>query len=280
MVNSSERIAELAEIARQIRILILKTTHRAGCGHTGGSLSEADILTALYFKEMNIDPANPGWEDRDRFILSKGHSTPGYYAALAYRGYFDTAELDTFDELGSRLQGHPHMRETPGVDISSGSLGQGLSCGIGMARGGKAKGKDFAVYVLIGDGECQEGQIWEAAMYAGSHQTPRIIAIIDRNKVQLASKTSEAVNLEPFAEKWKSFGWKVFECDGHDMKSLVDSLELARAVSRTGPAVVVAHTVKGKGVSFMEGKWQWHGKAPNDEELTLAMKELGAEVLI
>ena len=216
--------------------------------------------------------------DRDRFILSKGHASPGYYSTLALRGYFPIAVLDTLDSLGSILQGHPDMHKTPGVDMSSGSLGQGLSCAVGVQL---AAARDPAMagvrtFVLIGDGECQEGQIWEAALYAGARKVRGLVGIIDMNGVQLASTTAEAVSLEPIVDKWRAFGWTAIDVDGHAMGPLVEALETARALSEDGPVMVVARTVKGKGVSFMEGRHEWHGKAPNDKEFELAMKEIGA----
>ena len=278
-MTTQKSIAELEEIAKEIRLTILKTTNNAGCGHTGGSLSEADILAALYFRVMNIDPADPRKEDRDRFILSKGHATPGYYSALAVRGFFPKETLDGFDRLGSILQAHPDMHKTPGVDISSGSLGQGLSCGIGMALGGEARGIPFHTFVLMGDGESAEGQIWEAALFAGASnkRVKRIIALVDYNKVQLASTTKEAVDLGDLASKYRAFGWTALECDGHDMAALVETLEKAKAASEEGPVAVIAHTVKGKGVSFMEGEFKWHGAAPNDEQYAAAVKEIRGE---
>jgi transketolase len=267
-------VAELQGIAHELRGLVLKTVHHAANGHIGGSLSEVDILSALFFRIMNIDPDDATKVDRDRFILSKGHSTPGYYSTLARRGYFPVGELDTFDQIGSRLQGHPDMHKTPGVDISSGSLGQGLSCAIGMALGNKAGATSFTTFVLMGDGELQEGQVWEAALYAGASRLQRIVAIVDNNGVQLSAPTREVVGLEPLGRKWEAFGWRVLSCDGHDMADLVATLERAKADSAEGPVAVIARTVKGKGVSFMEGKHEWHGKAPNDEEYRAAMAEL------
>ena len=278
MSCSVPNIAELEAKAKAIRRLILQTTHHARMGHTGGSLSEADILTALFFRVMlNRDIANQR-VDRDRFILSKGHASPGYYATLALRGYFPIAVLDTFDSLGSILQGHPDMHKTPGVDMSSGSLGQGLSCAIGIQL---AAARDPAMagvrtFVLIGDGESQEGQIWEAALYAGGRKVRGLVAITDMNGVQLASATADAVSLEPIVDKWRAFGWTAIEVDGHAMGPLVEALEQARALSAHGPVMVVARTVKGRGVSFMEGRHEWHGKAPNDKEFELAMREIGA----
>ena len=278
MSCSAPNIADLEAKAKAIRRLILETTHHARMGHTGGSMSEADILTALFFRVMlNRDTANQR-VDRDRFILSKGHASPGYYSTLALRGYFPIAVLDTFDSLGSILQGHPDMHKTPGVDMSSGSLGQGLSCAIGIQL---AAARDPAMagvrtFVLIGDGESQEGQIWEAALYAGARKVRGLVGITDMNGVQLASTTAEAVSLEPIVDKWRAFGWTVIDVDGHAMGPLVEALEKARELSEDGPAMVVARTVKGKGVSFMEGRHEWHGRAPNDKEFELAMKEIGA----
>lgn len=265
-------IQELEIKAFEIRKLILETTHHAGMGHVGGSLSEADILTVLFFEVMNIDNHNPGWDDRDRFILSKGHCTPGYYSTLALRGFFPLETLKSFDELGTILQGHPDMHKTPGVDISSGSLGQGLSCGIGMALGRKALGKSFYTYVLMGDGETQEGQVWEAAMYAGSNKVNHIIGILDYNKVQLAASTCETLDIEPVSDKWSAFGWDVIQCNGHNITELVNALNKAKVLSPEKPVIIIAHTIKGKGVDFMENKWEWHGKAPNDEEFRCAIE--------
>ncbi len=271
----SEIISELECHAKELRYLILKTIHNAGAGHTGGSLSMTEIMTCLYFNIMNIDPKNPSDLDRDRFILSKGHSTPGFYSTLAHRGFFPEAELATFDQTNSRLQAHPDMHKCPGVDYSSGSLGQGLSIGIGMALGGRAAGRDFNTYVVLGDGESQEGQVWEAAMYAGANKVKGIVAIVDYNKVQLAARTAETLDLEPLDQKWKAFKWNVLQCDGNNMEAMLDTLKQAAGICREGPVVIMAHTVKGKGVSFMEGRFQWHGKAPNKDEFEKALGELG-----
>ena len=274
MATFEEDVAELRQMAHRARMTMLGMVHHTGCGHIGGSLSAADILAALYFRVMRIDPARPDWRDRDRFILSKGHATPGYYTMLSARGFFSEQELETFDSLGSRLHGLPDLRKTPGVDMSTGSLGQGLSCGIGMALGAAATGRNLHVHVLLGDGECQEGQVWEAAMHAGAHGVKRLVAIVDNNGVQLSTRTDEATALAPFAEKWRAFHWNVLSCDGHDMAELVRTLVEASAASENGPAVVIARTVKGKGVSFMEGRYAWHSKAPNDDEFAAAMREL------
>jgi transketolase len=275
-MNPNKIVENLKNKAKDIRLTILNMVYQAGCGHTGGSLSEADILTALFFNIMNVDPSNPDKADRDRFILSKGHATPGYYSTLAVRGFFPLTMLDEFDRMDGRLQAHPDMHKVPGVDMSSGSLGQGLSCGIGMAMGGEAKKNPFYTYVLMGDGESAEGQIWEAALFAGAKnkKIKRIIAIVDYNKVQLASRTEEAVDLGDIAEKYRSFGWTAYECDGHNMEELVDTFEKAKKSSDEGPVAVIAHTVKGKGVSFMEGQFKWHGAAPNTEQYIAAVKEV------
>ena len=265
---------ELKQICRYIRKSIINTIADAGCGHTGGSLSEVEILTALYFKIMNIDPRNPAMADRDRFVLSKGHSSPGYYCTLANRGYFKEEVLKTFDELDSILQGHPCMLKTPGVDMSTGSLGQGLSLGIGMCLGRDQKGLDFNVYVLVGDGEMQEGQNWEAIMYAGAKKTKGLVGIVDYNKVQLTGTSPDILCLDPLDEKFKAFGWEVVECDGNDIAKVVEAFEKAKELRETGPVAIIANTIKGKGVSFMEGKYQWHGKAPNQEERKLALAEI------
>jgi len=277
----------LRKIANEIRKTILITANRAGAGHVGGSLSEAEILTALYFSDkiMRIDPQNPDWEHRDRFLLSKGHATPGYYATLAHRGYFSVEALvRTFDEAGSIFQAHPDMHKCPGVDYSTGSLGQGLSIGIGMAQGARLaaarspKREVFNTWVLIGDGESQEGQLWEAFMYAGAKKVPRVIAIIDYNGAQLSSKVEDNVNPAPYADKLAAFGWQVLDTDGHDFSRLVPALEQAAALAAEGPVAVVARTVKGKGVSFMEGDFRWHGQAPDDEQLRRALAELEGRV--
>ena len=265
----------LRQTANEIRKTILKTANRAGAGHVGGSLSETELLTALYFSIMNIDPQHPEKKDRDRFLLSKGHASPGYYATLAHRGYFSVDELlQTFDEADSRLQAHPDMHKCPGVDYSTGSLGQGLSIGIGMAQGARLAGRAFNTWVLIGDGESEEGQLWEAFMYAGAKQVPGIIAVIDFNRVQLSSKVEDNVNPAPYGSKLAAFGWQVIETDGHDFTYLVPNLEKAAQLAANGPVAVVANTVKGQGVSFMEGDFRWHGQAPDDEQLKQALAEL------
>ncbi len=267
-------IRELEKLCNHIRRMIITTIADAKCGHTGGSLSEVEILTTLYFHTMRIDPGCPDMAERDRFVLSKGHSSPGYYCVLAHRGYFPEETLKQFDAIDSILQGHPCMRKTPGVDMSTGSLGQGLSAGIGMCLGRDKRGMDFKVFVLMGDGEQQEGQVWEAALYAGSRKVPGLIGIVDQNKVQLAGTVEDTIPLGSLADKWKAFGWEVIECDGHDVAALVSVFDRASVVAESGPVMIIADTVKGKGVYFMEGKFQWHGKAPDEQERGLAMAEL------
>jgi len=271
---SQRNCEELKQICRYVRKSIINTIADAGAGHTGGSLSEVEILVALYFRIMRIDPHNPDWAQRDRFILSKGHASPGYYCTLAKRGYFNEERLAEFDAIDSMLQGHPCMRKTPGVDMSTGSLGQGLSAGIGMVLGRDRRGGDFDVYVLMGDGELQEGQNWEAAMYAGRHELTGLVGIVDCNRVQLAGPVTDSLDLDSLADKWTAFGWQVLQCDGHDITAVVAMLAQARELGRSGPVVLIAHTVKGKGVSFMEGKYEWHGKAPDEQERKIALEEI------
>ncbi len=265
-------IAELPGIARESRRNILKMIFEAGSGHPGGSLSEIDILTALYFRVMRVDPRNPRWEGRDRFILSKAHACPGLYATLAARGFFPVADLLTFRKINSRLQGHAHVM-TPGVEMSGGSLGQGLSFGVGCALSARLDGLDHRVFVMLGDGECDEGQVWEAAMSASHYGLDNLVAIVDRNRIQNDRFTDDVMKLEPLAQKWEAFGWKALEIDGHDMEAVVEGLETAATVQGQ-PAVVIARTVKGKGVSFMENNPAFHGAAPNEEEFQNALAEL------
>ena len=278
MSNNAMKNKDLKHICREIRKSIINTIADARCGHTGGSLSEVELLTALYFKIMNIDPEKPSMVNRDRFILSKGHSSPGYYCTLAKRGYFKEDVLKTFDKIDSILQGHPCMNKTPGVDMSTGSLGQGLSVGIGMCLGRDKRGLDFNTYVLVGDGEMQEGQNWEAIMYAGAKKTKGLIGIVDYNKVQLTGTSQEILSLDPLDEKFKAFGWAVVECDGNNIAEVVEVFKKAKVLSLAGPVAVIANTIKGKGVSFIEGKYQWHGKAPDDEERKLALAEIDSSI--
>ena len=270
----------LRSVATSVRRSILATIHHAGAGHVGGPLSATDLLTVLYFHELRIDPANPSWADRDRFIFSKGHSSIALYATLAERGYFPREELLTFDQLDSRLQGHPDMLVTPGVDMSTGSLGQGLSPGLGMALAARLNNKDYRTYVMIGDGESQEGQIWEASMVAARYKADNLVAILDWNRLQqygwseVGKEPEDRMNpLEAPAQKWQAFGWHVIELDGHDLRAIVSALDEARAITGQ-PTILIAHTVKGKGVSFMEGDYLWHAKPITDGEFQLALAEL------
>jgi len=260
------------ELGRHLRRLVLKTIAGSSSGHPGGSLSATEILIALYFRVMSHDPANPGWQDRDRFVLSKGHCTPILYSVLSECGYFPTEELVTFRTINSRLQGHAHTM-VPGVDASTGSLGQGLSIGLGMALAGRLGNKDYKTYVLLGDGECDEGQIWEAAMAAAHYKVGNLVAVIDRNRIQNDRFTSEAMEIEPLEDKWRAFGWNVVQVDGHDVGDLCDALNSA-SLNQDTPLVVIANTVKGKGVTFMENNPDFHGRAPNEQELSDALAEL------
>ena len=271
--GKSLSIEEMEGIAKKIRRDIITMIGTAGSGHPGGSLSAVEILTALYFKVLKHDPANPHWQDRDRFILSKGHAAPVLYAALCESGYLPEEELCTLRKIDSRLQGHPECTLTPGVEMSAGALGQGLSFGIGVALTGRLDSKDYRTYVLLGDGECDEGQVWEAAMAAAHFKLDKLIAIVDNNGIQLDGWNKDIMNLEPLNEKWKSFGWNVIEANGHDIAEVIEAFEQAKKTLGQ-PTVIIAHTVKGKGVSFMENNPDFHGKAPNAEELKIALKEL------
>ena len=267
-------VPELEEMAKQVRRDIIDMIYTAKAGHPGGSLSATDILTALYFRMMRIDPKNPKWEDRDRFILSKGHACPVWYGTLANRGFFDRAHLKTLRKLNSILQGHADMKKTPGVDMTVGSLGQGFSAGVGMALAARYLKKDYHVWVMIGDGEMQEGAIWEAAMSGAKWKLDNLTAVLDKNGLQNDTFIEKVMPIEPVADKWRAFGWRVIEIDGHNMAQIVDTLELALTIKGV-PTIVIAKTVKGKGVSFMENSPDWHGKAPNEEQYRQAMKELG-----
>jgi len=264
---------ELAEIARQVRVDVVKMLNRAGSGHTGGSLSVVDILVALLFGHMRLDAANACWPERDRLVLSKGHAAPALYAALARLGYLRVDDLMTLRQLNSCLQGHPDAKMCTGVECSTGSLGQGLSTALGMALGLKLDGSPAKVYAVCGDGELQEGMIWEAAMAAAHYRADGLVAVCDLNGLQIDGPVSQVMNLEPLAEKWRAFGWRVLNCDGHDMAQLLEVLD--DASSRPGPAVILARTVKGKGVTIFEGRARYHGVAPSDEELARALKDLG-----
>lgn len=277
MSISEEEIAKLKSMANTIRKDILKMVYTAKAGHPGGSLSATDIVTVLFFHFMRVDPKNPDWEERDRFILSKGHACPVLYAALSEKGYFSPKELLTLRQINGRLQGHPDMKKTPGVDMTSGSLGQGLSAAVGMALGLKLDSKDSSVYVLLSDGELDEGQIWEAAMAAAKYELDNLVAIVDHNRLQLDGWCNEVMPTGPLVGKWQAFGWESFEANGHDIRNIVETIEKARQVQGR-PSVIIAHTVKGKGVSFMENECDWHGKAPNKEQFEQAMSELEQEL--
>jgi transketolase len=266
-------VEELEKMAVIIRCDIIDMICTAAAGHPGGSLSAADVVTALYFRVMRIDPENPDWPDRDRFILSKGHACPVWYAALAERGYFDKSHLKTLRQMGSILQGHPDMLKTPGIDMTAGSLGHGLPAGLGMALSGKLRQKDYHVFVIIGDGESQEGSIWEASMAAPNFKLDNLTAILDYNHLQNDYSVDDIMPIHPVVDKWQAFGWHVLEIDGHDMAQVVDALEKAKA-HQGAPTMIVANTVKGKGVSYMENVCEWHGKAPCQEEADRALEEL------
>jgi len=265
--------AELKSKANKIRKDIVRMIAKAKSGHPGGSLSAVDVVTALYFKVMRHNPKDPKWKDRDRFILSKGHAAPLLYAVLAESGYFEVKELLTLRKLGSRLQGHPDMKRLPGVEISTGSLGHGLSVGNGMAIAGKLNKKGYRVYVLLGDGECQEGQVWEAAMTASHYKLDNVTAILDYNGLQIDGPVKDVMNINPISNKWRAFGWYVIEINGHDFKEIFDSFERVKKL-KGKPGIIIAHTTKGKGVSFMENVVDFHGKAPTKEQMVQALKEL------
>jgi len=268
---------ELRELARQLRVEGLKMVYKAQSGHCGGPLSMADIVAVLYWRFMNVRPNDPKWEDRDRLVLSKGHSCTTLYAALALKGFFDKSHLDTLRQFGSILQGHPSMKHTPGLDMSTGSLGQGLSVACGMALGGKRKQKNFRVYTIVSDGEMDEGMIWEAAMFANHFKLNNLTAILDHNGLQMDGTNDEIMNLGSLADKWRAFGWNVIPCpNGHDVDLLTSAIELVQA-HQAGPSIIIAETVKGKGVSYMENVCDWHG-APavwTEESFLQAMKDLG-----
>ena len=267
---------ELAKVANEVRKGVVTAVHAAKSGHPCGSLGAADIMTYLYFEEMNIDPADPHKADRDRFVLSKGHAAPGLYSVLANRGYFPVEELETLRHIGSRLQGHPNMNDTPGIDMSTGSLGQGISAAVGMALAAKHWGDGYRVYTLLGDGECEEGQVWEAAMFAGNHALDNLVAVVDHNGLQIDGTIDEVNSAMPLADKFRAFKWHVIElADGNDMAQIEAAFAEAREVTGA-PVAIIAETVKGKGVSFMENQVGWHGKAPNDEQFEQAMAELAA----
>ena len=271
------KIAELQKKAIEIKLDILEEVFSASSGHPGGSMSIAEILTYLYFVEMKVDPKNPKWEDRDRFVLSKGHCAPGLYAALAEKGYFPKEDLKTFRKVDSYLQGHPDMKGVPGVDMSSGSLGLGISTACGMALSGKIYNKDYRVYSVLGDGELAEGQVWEAAMFAAHYKLDNLCAFVDFNGLQIDGAITDVMNSTPIDEKFKAFGWNVIVIDGHDFNQIESAVEAAKA-TKGQPTMVVCKTTKGKGVSFMENQAGWHGKAPNAEEYEKAVAELKAQL--
>jgi len=270
---------ELKKVANEVRKGIVTGVHAAKSGHPGGSLGAADIMTYLYFEEMNVDPADPRKADRDRFVLSKGHCAPGLYAVLAERGFFPKEDLETLRHIGSHLQGHPNMNDTPGVDMSTGSLGQGLSVAAGLAAGLRLTGEDGLVFTVLGDGECEEGQVWEAAMFAAHQKLGRLVAIIDNNELQIDGCIHDVCDPGDLGEKFAAFGWDVQRVCGHDIPALVELFGRikAEAADTARPVCVIARTVKGKGVSFMENQAGWHGKAPKSEELEKALAELSAD---
>jgi len=271
---NKEKKKELEEMARKIRIDIVEMLCEAGSGHPGGSLSLADIFSYLYFSGiLNIDPKNPAKRDRDRVVLSKGHACPVWYAALAEKGYFDKSHLKTLRKYESILQGHPDMNKTPGVDMTTGSLGQGLSCAVGMAIGAKLDKLDCKIFAIVGDGECDEGQIWEAAMAASNYKLGNLIAILDRNRLQIDGYTKDIMSSEPMVDKWKSFGWEVIVIDGHNLDEIENSINKAISI-KNNPVCIIANTVKGKGVSFMEDQCDWHGKTPSEEEKEKALGDI------
>ena len=274
---TADATKRLMALACRVRMGVIEGTHAAKAGHPGGSLSAADLFTYLYFKEMNIDPENPQWADRDRFVLSKGHTAPGLYAALALRGFFPWEELKTLRQMDSRLQGHPNMNETPGVDMSTGSLGQGISAAAGMALAAKHMGKSCRVYTLLGDGEIQEGEVWEAMMFAHHYKLDNLCVVIDNNGLQIDGNIADVMSPYPIPEKLRAFGFAVAEIDGHDFAAMEAAFTLARETKGV-PFAIVMKTTKGKDVSYMENQAGWHGKAPNDEEYEQAMTELKARL--
>ncbi|MFC1690554.1 transketolase [Nanoarchaeota archaeon] len=272
MADDKAKIQALENKAKELRKDILRMLEKAGSGHPGGSLSAIDMMTALYFYKLNIKPEKPDWPDRDRFVLSKGHAAPALYACLAEKGFFPKKELDCLRKINCMLQGHPSKKLIPGVEASTGSLGQGLSMAVGMAIAGKLDKKAYGVYVVVGDGEMQEGQIWEAAMAAAHYKLDNITVFIDNNNLQIDGNVDEVMSVYPIKEKWQAFGWKVIEIDGHDIKQIIDALDVPHEKGK--PKAILANTTKGKGVSFMENKAEWHGVAPKKEELDNALGEL------
>ncbi len=268
---------ELEILATKARIGTIIGTFNAKSGHPGGSLSSADIFTYLYFCEMNIDAANPQWEDRDRFVLSKGHCCPSLYSILALKGFFDFDELEKLRHVGAMLQGHPDMKSTPGIDMSTGSLGQGISAACGMALSAKINNQDYRVYTVLGDGECEEGQVWEAAMFASHNNLDNLVVIVDANGLQIDGTTEEVAGIEPLDKKFEAFGFETLKIDGHNFEDIENALNKAKEI-KGKPTAIIAKTVKGKGISFMENQVGWHGKAPNAEEYEIALNELKAKL--
>ena len=268
-----ESVEDLENQEKLIRRGVIDQVYKAGSGHPGGSLSISDIMTVLYFNELNIDEKNPKWEDRDRVVLSKGHCVPALYSCLANRGFFDVSELAGFRKIESSLQGHPDMTKVPGVDMSTGSLGQGLSVAVGMAIAGKLDKRDYRVYCLLGDGEIEEGEVWEAAMSANKYKLDNLCVIVDNNNLQIDGTIEEVMSSYPIDEKFKSFGFQIIKIDGHNIEEIKSAFEVAKNVKEK-PVCIIAKTIKGKGVSFMENKVEWHGKAPNEEQYKIAMEEL------
>jgi len=272
----NDTIIELQNMAKKLRVAIVKTLHKSQSGHTGGSLSAVDLVTALYFRKMRHNPADPAWEGRDRFVLSKGHAAPALYVALAETGYFPAEDLMMLRRLGSHLQGHPDSKSTPGIEVPTGSLGQGLSMSVGMSLGLKIDGKGNRVYALLGDGELQEGQVWEAAMAGAHYRLDNLCAMVDANALQIDGQVEKVMNVAPIAGKFRAFGWHALEIDGHDMAAIINALDMAENV-KGQPTVIVARTVKGKGVFFFENKASYHGVPPSDEELPRALECLGEQ---
>lgn len=271
-----DNIQELEKKAVEVRKGIIEAVYSGKSGHPGGSLSIADILTVLYFNEMNIDEKNPKWEDRDRLVLSKGHCSPALYSCLANRGFFEIEKLKTFRNINSNLQGHPDMNKVPGVDMTTGSLGQGLSSANGMAIAGKMNNKNYRVYCILGDGEIEEGQIWEAAMASNKYKLDNLCVIIDNNNLQIDGTIEEVMSSYPIDEKFRSFGFEIIKINGHDIDEILKAFDVAKNV-KGKPTCIIAKTIKGKGISYMENQVGWHGKAPNEEQYKLAMEELGIE---
>ncbi len=276
-MNKTVTVKELENLCVDLKKHVVEMIYKAQSGHPGGSLSVAEFVTACYFREMNVDPKNPRWEDRDRFVLSKGHVCPAQYAALAMKGYFPMEVLDTLRKEGSPLQGHPSMTKCEGIDISTGSLGQGLACGVGMAIAGKRDNKDYRVFVAVGDGECNEGEIWEACGTANKYQLDNLVVFLDYNNLQIDGTCDEIMPPLDLGAKFRAFGFDVYEIDGNNMEQMVAALDLCRVVKNGKPKCIFGHTVKGKGVSYMENQCSWHGTAPNEEQYKQAMAELDTQ---